>query len=82
MKIILVAILSGAVGAALTSFLFQPTFANEVEQRAREVLGVPACWVRTGVPRWAVGTRCDQNEVVVGFRSDSVSCAHIYVSCN
>jgi hypothetical protein len=47
MKTIIISIISGAIGAGLVSIFFQPSYAEDVTERAKEMLTTGYCNVRT-----------------------------------
>jgi hypothetical protein len=82
MKAIFVSVISGAIGAGIVSFLFQPSFANDLSERAKELLTSGYCNVTVDYGRMTPGPRCFHNEVMVGVSGDNIYCSNIQVSCN
>lgn len=81
MKTILVSMLSGIVGAAIMLAFFQPSFAEQVNERANQMLDSGACQVSVGFGHMTYGPTCYHGEVMVGQNGDYIYCSDITVTC-
>lgn len=82
MKSILISVISGFIGAALMTHIFQPSYAEQISERAKEMLEEGACNVDVDFGRMTFSPRCYSNEVMTGTEGDYIYCAKIQVTCN
>jgi hypothetical protein len=76
------AVASVLVGASMTWFFLQPSFAHEAALDATTVAPGLRCVTRVGPARLTMGDRCYRDEVMVGQRDDYIYCANLEVACN
>ena len=82
MKTVIISAISGAIGAGLMLSFFQPSYAEQVSERARTMIQDGSCQVNVDYGRMNLGPRCFRNEVMTGHEGDYIYCANIQVTCN
>lgn len=82
MKSMIISIVSGMIGAGLMTLIFQPSYADQLSERATEMLNNGTCDVDVDYGRMTFGPRCYSNEVMTGQDGDYIYCARVQVTCN
>ena len=80
MRQIIIAVLSGAVGAVVAGTFITPSFAKTDSERVEAAISSGACNVTLKNPYVAYHW-CDEGDVQTGANNGSIYCASINVTC-
>jgi hypothetical protein len=81
MKIILVSVLSGVIGAFLTANLITGLHAQNDTETLAQAINRGDCQVSIGTPFIQGGFRCSRGRVMTGLWDGSLYCSDLRVTC-
>jgi hypothetical protein len=81
MKIILISVLSGAIGAVLTTNMITGLRAESDTDIIAQAINRDECRVSVGAPLIQVGFQCSRGRVMTGFWDGSLYCSDLRVTC-
>lgn len=80
MRQIIIAVLSGAVGAVIATTFIAPSFAETDAERVEAAVSSGACNVKLK-NRYVAYHWCDDGDVQTGTYNDTIYCSSISVTC-
>ena len=81
MKIILVSVLSGVIGAFLTANLITGLHAENDTELLAQAINRGECRVSVGAPMIQGGFQCRRGEIMTGLWDGSLYCSDLRVTC-